>query len=203
MKNLLLVLSILSSVLLQAAKISYEVAMPEPHTHYYEVKMKVSDYEKDHFDIQMPVWSPGSYLVREFSKSVEAVNATFNKKLLKAEQINKNTWRIHSEKANNVVISYRVYAYELSVRTSFIDASHGYFNGTSMFMYINELKNTPHHLKIIPFKAWKKVSTSLKNTAAKGFEYVATDYDILVDSPVEIGNHETFRTHVLINCALL
>ena len=56
--------------------------MPEPHTHYFEVKMNVSNYEKDYFDIQMPVWAPGSYLVREFAKSVEDVNASFNKKLI-------------------------------------------------------------------------------------------------------------------------
>jgi len=167
--------------------------MPEPHTHYFEVKMNVSNYKKDYFDVQMPVWAPGSYLVREFAKSVENVGASFNKKLIKTEQINKNTWRIYSNKANNVNITYRVYAFELSVRTSFIDASHGYFNGTSMFMYINDLKNTPHQLTIVPYKDWKKVSTSLPKIEGKGFVYKAPNYDILVDSPVEIGNHETFE----------
>ncbi|MDF1671901.1 MAG: PDZ domain-containing protein [Vicingaceae bacterium] len=192
MKKLLLLFFVLSSFILHSQQISYEVSMPEPHTHYFEVKMNVSDYEKDYFDIQMPVWAPGSYLVREFAKSVEDVNASFNKKLIRTEQINKNTWRIYSKKANNVNITYRVYAFELSVRTSFVDASHGYFNGTSMFMYINELKNIPHNLTIIPFKDWKKVSTSLPKVEGKGFVYKAPDYDILVDSPVEIGNQETF-----------
>ena len=81
--------------------------------------------------------------------------------MLKTEQINKNTWRVYTNKANNVDISYSVYAFELSVRTSFVDASHGYFNGTSMFMFINDLKDIPHNLTIIPYKDWKKVSTSL------------------------------------------
>jgi predicted metalloprotease with PDZ domain len=192
MKKLLLIIFILSNIILHAAQISYEVSMPEPHTHYFEVKMHVKDYNKEYFDVQMPVWAPGSYLVREFAKSVEEFGATFNKKLLKTEKLNKNTWRIYSDKANNVAISYRVYANELSVRTSFIDASHGYFNGTSIFMYINELKNEEHKLTIIPFKEWKKVSTSLEKTGEKGFAYKAPNYDILVDSPVEIGNHETF-----------
>jgi len=192
MRNLLFILLLLSANLFQAANISYEVSMSEPHTHYFNVKMSVTDYQKDYFDIQMPVWSPGSYLVREFAKSVEELTATFNKKTLKAEKINKNTWRIYAENANNVVINYKVYAFELSVRTSFIDASHGYFNGTSMFMFIDELKNTPHNLTIIPFKDWKKISTSLPKTTEKGFNYQAPDYDILVDCPVEIGNQETF-----------
>lgn len=192
MKKIVAALLFLPSFLLQAANISYEVSMPEPHTHYYNVKMSITDYEKDHFDVQMPVWSPGSYLIREYAKSVEDLSATFNKKLLKTEKINKNTWRIYADSANNVTINYKVYAFKLSVRTSFVDASHGYFNGTSMFMFIDELRNIPHDLTIIPFKDWKKVSTSLTNLSEKGFQYQAEDYDILVDSPVEIGNHKTF-----------
>jgi predicted metalloprotease with PDZ domain len=192
MKKVLLILCFISTVIANAGNISYEVSMPEPHTHYYHVKMTVADYEKDYFDIQMPVWSPGSYLVREFAKSVENLNSTSASKAVKSEKINKNTWRIYAEKSKNVVINYRVYAFELSVRTSFVDASHAYFNGTSMFMFIDELKNTPHNLTIIPFKDWKKVSTSLTKTSKTAFEYQAPDYDILVDSPVEIGNQETF-----------
>ncbi|MDG1477928.1 MAG: hypothetical protein P8Q14_12330, partial [Vicingaceae bacterium] len=192
MKKILLTLLILPSILLQASNISYEVSMPEPHTHYYNVKMNVTDYQKEYFDIQMPVWSPGSYLVREFAKSVEGLVATTNDKAVKSEKINKNTWRIYAKNSKNVVINYKVYAFELSVRTSFVDASHAYFNGTSMFMFIDKLRNTPHDLTIIPFKDWKKVSTSLPKTDKGEFTYQAPDYDILVDSPVEIGNQVTF-----------
>lgn len=192
MKKILLTLLILPSILLQAASINYEVSMPEPHTHYFNVKMEVTDHQKEYFDIQMPVWSPGSYLVREFAKGVEGLVATSNSKEIKSEKINKNTWRIYAKNNKNVVINYKVYAFELSVRTSFVDASHGYFNGTSIFMFIDELRNTPHNLTIIPFKDWKKVSTSLPKTSETAFTYQAPDYDILVDSPVEIGNQETF-----------
>ena len=192
MKHILLFLTIASNSILQATNVSYEVKMPEPYTHYYEIKMNVIAYNKAYFDIQMPTWSPGSYLIREYSKNVEELTAIFNKKLLKIEKLNKNTWRIFSQQAENVSITYKVYAFEMSVRTSFLDASHGYFNGTSLFMFINDLKNTPHELTIIPYKDWKKVSTSLPKTAEKGFQYIAPNYDILVDCPVEIGNHETF-----------
>lgn len=193
MKFIITAITIFITLITSAANINYEVSMPEPHTHYYEIKMNVIDYRKDYFDIQMPVWSPGSYLVREFSKSVENVSATFNKKELKTEKINKNTWRVYSEKAGNVVINYQVYAFEMSVRTSFLDASHAYFNGTSMFMFIDELRKNSSRLTIYPYKGWKKVSTSLPKTTDKGFVYEAENYDILVDSPVEIGNHLTFN----------
>jgi len=192
MKYLITAIIICISLFVNAANVNYKVSMSQPHTHYYEVEMNVIDHQKDYFDIQMPVWSPGSYLVREFSKSVEDVHATFNKKLLKTKKINKNTWRVYAEKANNVIINYKVYAFELSVRTSFLDASHAYFNGTSMFMFVDELRDNPSTLTLKPHPDWKKISTSLPKTAGKGFVYEAPNYDILVDSPVEIGNHVTF-----------
>ena len=192
MKHIFLLLLIFFTFFLQAATISYEVSMPKPQTHYFNIKMNVKGYNKDYFDIQMPTWSPGSYLIREYSKNVEEISAIYNKKLLKVKKLDKNTWRIYSQNAKNVAISYKVYAFKMSVRTSFLDASHAYFNGTSIFMLIKELKNTPHEVTITPYKDWKKVSTSLPKTGDKGFHYLAPDYDILVDCPVEIGNHETF-----------
>lgn len=194
MKILLTIFNVLIfNFLITASTVNYEVSMSEPHTHYFEVKMNIIDLPKEYIDIQMPVWAPGSYLVREFSKSVEDVEATFNKKMLKVEKLNKNTWRVFSEKAKNVVVSYKVYAFEMSVRTSFLDASHGYFNGTSIFMFVDELKNESSNVTIHPYKDWKKVSTALPKTNDKGFVYSATNYDVLVDAPFEIGNHETFE----------
>lgn len=192
MRILILVLSILFSQQLFSASINYEVSMSKPHTHYFEVNITITDYKKEYFDIQMPVWAPGSYLIREFSKNVEELHVFFYEKEIKTTQLNKNTWRIFSNNVPNITISYLVYANELSVRTSFIDASHGYFNGASMFMFVKELMNQPTTLKITPYKDWKKISTSLKKISTTEFIYEAPDYDILVDSPVEIGNHETF-----------
>lgn len=192
MRILILLLSILVSQQLFSATINYEVSMSKPHTHYFEVNITITDYKKEYFDIQMPVWAPGSYLIREFSKNVEKFQVFSNQKEIKTTQLNKNTWRIFSNNVPNITISYLVYANELSVRTSFIDASHGYFNGASMFMFVKELMNQPTTLKITPYKDWKKISTSLKKISTTEFIYEAPDYDILVDSPVEIGNHETF-----------
>lgn len=192
MRIFIIILSLLASQPLLSASINYEVNMSEPHTHYFEITVSITDYKKDYFDIQMPVWAPGSYLIREFSKNVENFKSFSNEKEIKIAQLNKNTWRIFSNNATNIKVSYLVYAYEMSVRTSFLDASHGYFNGSSMFMYIDELKNQPTSLTIYPYKDWKKVSTSLKKSTVKEFKYEAPNFDILVDSPVEIGNHETF-----------
>ncbi|RAU82053.1 peptidase M61 [Pontibacter arcticus] len=166
--------------------------MPEPHTHYFEVEAELSGARKKYIDFVMPVWAPGSYLVREFSKNVESVTATDKAgQTLRSEKINKNTWRVYSNRADLVRLKYKVYAFELSVRTSFLDASHGYVNGTSIFMYPDGYKNQSGTLKVEPYQGWDKVSTGLKSTAK--FTYTFPDYDVLADSPLEIGTHEVYN----------
>ena len=167
--------------------VSYQLLMPEPHTHYFHVDIDVTGFSEDSLDIKMPVWAPGSYLVREFSKSVE----NFTTGNVRSKMINKNTWRVFPE-GKTLTISYDVYAFEMSVRTSFLDANHGYINGTSMFMYIDGKKELPSTLEITPPSNWKKVSTSLEKTSDNLFIYHAPNYDILVDSPIEIGNQLEF-----------
>ncbi|GGG01579.1 peptidase M61 [Pontibacter amylolyticus] len=166
--------------------------MPEPHTHYFEVGVELSGARQNYIDYKMPVWAPGSYLVREFAKNVEGFSATDKSgKALRHEKISKNTWRVYSNKADAVRVRYKVYAFEMSVRTSFLDASHGYVNGTSMFMYPEGYQKQQGTLVVQPYKDWKTVSTGLKSTGS--FTYTFPDYDVLADSPLEIGNHEVLR----------
>lgn len=173
-----------------ATEINYTVSMKNPHTHYFNVNLEVKGINKDSFDIKMPVWAPGSYLVREFSKNIENLK-THND--IKIKQLNKNTWRVFSNKAKQVKITYDVYAFEISVRTSFLDASHGYINGTSLFFYIDGLINHPYQLTIIPHHNFKKITTALPKSKKGLFTYEAPNYDVFVDCPIEIGNHELFE----------
>lgn len=176
------------------AKLEYYLSMSQPHTHYFEVETVVSGLEKESIDFIMPVWAPGSYLVRDFPQNVEFFHAyDKNQNELKFEKINKYTWRVYSNKADQVKIKYKVYAFTISVRTSFLDSSHGYLNGTSIFMYIDKMKGLPLTLTITPFKEWKVVSTGLEPVKGVQFTYSSPDYDILADSPVEIGNQKVFE----------
>ena len=175
-------------------KIEYILTMSQPHTHYFEVEINVNGYNKDIIEFVMPVWAPGSYLIREFSKNVDFFQAYDGKsKPLLFEKTNKYTWKVYLNKSKSVNVSYKVYAFELSVRTSFIDASHGYLNGSSIFMYIKGMKDSPSTLKIIPFKDWNKVSTGLTPIEGKNWEYSVPNYDILADSPIEIGNQDIYQ----------
>ena len=180
-----------------AARISYTLSMPQPQTHYFEVEMRLQNAaiptnarKNGYFDLKMPVWTPGSYLIREYAKNVENFSATAGDQTLRTDKLRKNAWRIYTN-TDDVTVRYRVYANELSVRTSFLDDSHGYLNGASIFLFNDALKSGPLTVQVVPFTGWKKVATGLKPVANTAFTYEAPNYDILVDSPIEIGNHST------------
>jgi predicted metalloprotease with PDZ domain len=174
-------------------KIGFEVCFTEPQAHYAEVEMNISGINKEYVDVKMPVWAPGSYLVREFSKNVEAFKATAEGKALSFEKVRKNTWRIHGATAKQLKINYRVYANEVSVRTAFIDNTHAFLSSTGIFMYPEGYLKSPSTVTVIPFKGWTKVSTSLEPVAGQPFTYSAPDFDILFDSPLEVGNQDVFE----------
>ncbi len=174
---------------------SYELSMPNPQTHYFHVKMKIANIQKsslltnkDKLTLKMPVWTPGSYLVREFAKNVDRLTAKSGNTSLNTKKINKNTWEVSLSGADQVVIEYDVYAFELTVRTSFIDDTHGYVNGASVFLYVPQLVNEPMDIQVKPYEKWSTVSTAMEPIGK--WHYKVPNYDLLVDSPIEIGNHK-------------
>jgi predicted metalloprotease with PDZ domain len=173
-------------------KVEFELSFKEPQAHYVEMEMNISGLAKDYVDVKMPVWAPGSYLVREFAKSVEDFSATAGGKSVKVEKVRKNAWRVYSAKSKAIKIKYRVYGFEVSVRTPFIDESHAFLSSTGIFMYPDGLLNLPSTVRVIPFKGWNKVSTGLEPVAGKPFTYTAADFDVLFDSPIEVGNQDVF-----------
>lgn len=176
---------------------NYKLKMSRPQSHYYEVEMEITDIKNKTFDVKMPVWAPGSYLVREFEKNVNLVKAFDEKgKELSVIKKSKNKWTVSKGETKKVTIKYEVYAFELSVRTSFIDLTHAYVSGTSVFMYVDECKNSKGKLDIYPYQPFKVISTALpvSSPSEKGvFTYEFENYDQLVDCPIEIGNHEVFE----------
>jgi predicted metalloprotease with PDZ domain len=173
-------------------KIGFKVSFTEPQAHYADVEMNISGINKEFIDVKMPVWAPGSYLVREFSKNVERFSATAAGKPAKFEKVRKNIWRVYSA-GGAVKIKYRVYANEVSVRTSFIDDAHAFLSSTGIFMYPEGYLKSPSTVKIVPFTGWSKVSTSLEPVAGQQFTFTAPDFDILFDSPLEVGNQDVFE----------
>lgn len=189
-----LTMGFISSVA-QAANptIAYTLSFPEAQTHYVTVTMDISGLGKDEIEVKMPVWAPGSYLVREFARHVESFEAKSGPTNLTVDKVDKNTWKIENQRNSPVTITYKVYAYELTVRTSFVDAAHAYLNGTTIFMYVNGMEDEPSSVTIKPYQGWQKITTSLEKDKTDRFKFYAANYDVLADSPFEIGNQDVIE----------
>jgi predicted metalloprotease with PDZ domain len=172
--------------------LAYRVAMPQPQNHLFEVSLQVRDWPHPQLDLQMPVWTPGSYMVREYSRHLQDFVAIDEQgQALKCTKIAKNHWRVAG--SGNLTIRYRVFANDLTVRTNHLDASHGYFNPAALLFFIPDRIHEPIQVEIVPPTNWQ-VTTPLEGD---NNIFVAQDFDELVDSPFEIGQHQVYDFEVL------
>jgi predicted metalloprotease with PDZ domain len=189
-----LMMSTTSTLIYAQNKIAFKVSFTEPQAHYVDIEMEISGNKKEHVEIKMPVWAPGSYLIREFAKNVEDVKAAGTSGTsLPIKKIDKNTWQINTGKADRIKVNYRVYAFEISVRTSFVDASHAFLSTTGIFMYPKGEINQSSTITINPVKGWNKISTGLESVSGKTSTFYAPNFDVLYDSPIEIGTQDVFE----------
>jgi predicted metalloprotease with PDZ domain len=181
-----------------APKIQYQVAMPAPESHLFEITLQVSDWHGAVLDLKFPVWTPGSYLVREYAKHLQDFGAvTADGHPLTECKLSKNHWHIDTKDVSDIVVKYRIFANELSVRTNHLDATHGYFNGAALFFYLPGYEQQPIEVTIVPPKPDWHVATALPPVAGKSNTFIAADFDTLVDSPFEIGTHPLYEFEVL------
>lgn len=189
----------LLSIFSFAGEVNYTLTMTKPQSHYFEVEMELKNFDEKEISVKMPIWSPGSYLAREFARNVDLVKAKDeNGNQLAVIKTSKNTWSIAKGDAKKVYVNYEVYAFELTVRTSFLDLTHGFVSGSSVFMYVDDHKEDKGRLTVVPYAGFKNITTALPKAgesvagdgAGTAFDY--SNYDHLVDCPIEIGNQVEF-----------
>jgi predicted metalloprotease with PDZ domain len=179
-------------------EISYTVSMSKPHTHLLEVEMRLQDARAlpGQVNLVMPVWTPGSYLIREFERHVQDFAASdAGGHALSWQKVNKDTWRIETGEARDLRVVYRVYANDLSVRTNDLDDRHGYFNNAAVLMYPEGQLKAASTLRVVPFSDWK-VATGLPLVPNQPNTFRAENFDVLYDSPVEVSNFKTISFEV-------
>ena len=179
-------------------EISFTVAMPRPHTHLLEVDVSIKRTANGPTEenLIMPVWTPGSYLVREFARHVQDFAATDAAgQPLKWEKIDKNTWRIATNGAREWRATYRVYANELSVRTSELNSGHAFWNSANLLMYLDGFLQSPATVRVLAPDVWK-VATGLPAVPGQRNTFRAENFDVLYDSPFEVSNFKTLVFNV-------
>ena len=172
--------------------IAYSVRALDRHAHLFQVILTIAEPAADQV-VSLPVWIPGSYLVREFSKTLQNLRANQGEKPVEMRQRDKRSWQATCTTSRPLVLTYEVYALDNSVRTAWLDASRGFFNGTSLFLQVEGQECMPHALTLQADQTlvgWQ-IATGLTplKIDKNGFgRYLAANYDELVDCPVEMGS---------------
>jgi predicted metalloprotease with PDZ domain len=180
------------------APIVYRVAMPSPGDHEFVIGMDVPALPGCHVaELVFPAWAPGSYMVRDFVRHVYRLTFTdAGGRALEHQRLDKQRWRVTTH-GRAFRVRYRVFAFEASVRTSFLDDSHGYWNGTSLFFYVEGATTHPCRVLVTPppRSGWR-VTTAMEPVPRARLTWAAADFDELCDSPFEVGRHELFAFSV-------
>ncbi len=170
--------------------IVYTIRMPAPEKHTVEIEAVVPTGKRPAIDMMMAVWSPGYYRVQDYAKQIDKLTAHSSDGIsLDVEQPDKNHWKIATNGAPRVVLSYQLTCRQVSVTTNYVDSELGVFNGAATFLTLVEREARPHEIRLELPRDWKRSVTALE-AAPDGLSdhYRAADYDTLVDSPIVAGN---------------
>lgn len=183
-----------------APQIAFTVSMPKPHTHMLEVEVRIKRRAGDSIPAEerlvMPVWTPGSYLVREFERHVQDFAATDAAgAALQWEKLNKNTWQVATKGLAEWRATYSIYANELSVRTNELNSDHAFWNNAALLMYLEGFLSASSTLHVLAPQPWK-IATGLPVEPGPKNTFRAENFDILYDSPVEVSNFKTLSFEV-------
>jgi len=190
---------------LASSQFTYRLSIPEPENHLLEVELTIANWQDQFIDLKLPVWTPGSYLVREYAKHLQDFEATTEtRKPLVWQKVSKNHWQVkfeNSDRPNNstinstIKIRYRIFCNELTVRTNHIDRTHAFLTGAAVFMYVTKCQQQSYTVEIGELPENWQIATALPKVANSTF--YAKDFDTLVDSPFEIGLHDRYEFTVL------
>ena len=175
-----------------ASAVHYQVKLDQLNAHLFDVSLSIAAPQADQL-LQLPVWIPGSYLVREFAKNLQGLRCKQGGRSVATVQRDKASWTVACQAGEPLQVQYQVYAFDSSVRTAWLDATRGFFNGTSLFLQVAGQQDQTHTVEVVApaqAAAWK-LATGLApvRTLKSGFGYYRADnYDALVDCPVEMGD---------------
>ncbi|SJL82622.1 M61 family metallopeptidase [Vibrio palustris] len=171
--------------------IHYHITAIDPVAHLFSVSMTI-DSPQAQTEVWLPAWLPGSYMIRDFAKNLIGLQAyDQNKQPQSVTQLDKQRWLIDCD-GSQLHLNYQVYAWDMSVRTAHLDQTHGFFNGSSVFLAVKGLERSTHYVEIgAPqgLEHWQ-VATTLPRVTGGDFEFgrfYANDYEALIDHPVEMG----------------
>ncbi len=191
-----LVIYCLLSLSLYSQEINYTLSIENPHRNYFNIEISYDVQNQEYIDFIMPAWTPGSYVIKDWSKNVIDVHAKNDvDSVLACYKIDKQTWRVKVEQSKIIRFSYKVYAYSLNnPYHAHIEKDFAYFNGAVIFMYIEGKKDLLCNLEFKYPDDWE-VHTSLQTKLSED-KYQAINFDEFIDCPAFLGKLHTFSFDV-------
>ncbi len=184
--------------------IEYRVEAMNPQAHLFRVTLVVPEPSLEGEVLRLPAWIPGSYMIREFARNIVELKASQGERSVALTQLDKHSWQTAALKSGAALtVQATIYAWDLSVRCAHLDESHGFFNGTQLFLQVAGREMETHRVEICrpageAFAAWK-VATTLPAVGRRSVDKAgfglreAPDYDTLVDHPVEMGSWQSVK----------
>jgi predicted metalloprotease with PDZ domain len=188
-------LALLGAAPLAHADVDYELRISNAAQHLAEVRATFPAAPGTTLDVQMPNWRTGRYQILNLANGVRVFKAVNAKgEPLAVHKTDKGTWRVDTRPGDQVTVSYELYANLLGERTRHIDDTHAYLDASGVFVYAAPFRAQPVKVRLDVPEGWQ--SRSGMDAGACGHCFVAPNYDVLVDSPIETGIHEFYSTVV-------
>ncbi len=179
--------------------IHYQVSIADPHAHHFEVGCTIEQPDPAGQRLSLPAWIPGSYMIRDFARNILWLKASCNGTDVAVEKLDKQQWWCAPCKGPLTII-YRVYAWDLSVRSAHLDQTHGFFNGTSLFVAVEGQTDHEQQVTLVAPEAldWSVATTlPVEQIDDDGWGHYRCDsYDTLIDYPVEMGTFDWINFEV-------
>ena len=166
--------------------IAYRIAMPDPTSHLFDVRIDVGNVSGDEIRLQMPVWSPGRYARFDFARTVQNLAiTTAGGAPVSWERENGSLWRVRTTGIRQLLVRYRVFANTLSGTFSVLDTAHANWNGASVFMYVVDHKPDPVSLHVDLPAGWHVLNGDTRTPDQTDYRF--ENYDRLIDTPTEVA----------------
>lgn len=177
--------------LFASAAVDYQISITEPDQHLADVTIRLPATQAGPFELKLPAWRSGKYQILDLANGVRRFEARLvDGAPLQVEKTEKSTWQLQVPAAGTIEVRYQVYANELNQRTRHIDDTHAYINASAYLMYHEAQRKEPVTVSLQVPAQWRSTSGMIR-TGAHSFK--AADYDVLADSPIETGIHQSFN----------
>lgn len=167
--------------------VSYRVDVGDGHTHRLCITLRIPAPAPEQ-SLSLPVWAPGSYLVREFARHVTSISAEQGGQALPVEAVDKSSWCVRPHRRGVLTVRYEIHAFDPSVRTAFVDADRAFFNGPAVFLCVHGQEQSVHAVQLAGLPRGWQVATSMPKQPSRRAAFVSSNYNELLDHPFELGS---------------